>query len=65
MKKVKFRINVPFKNYKAGDVVTVDCDEDGMPLQQSWYRRYLDSPVDNCISPVAQDVAAKTKKEDK
>lgn len=63
MKKVKFRINATFKSYKIGDTVTLDCDDDGLPLNQFWYRRYLDSEHDNCISPLVENY--KTKNEDK
>ena len=63
MKKVKFQINKIFGGHKPGDVVEIECDDDGLPIPRYWYRRFLDSPIDNCISVIEESM--KSKKEDK
>lgn len=35
---------------KKGSVYTLECNEKGVPVNRYWYRRYLDSKIDNCIT---------------
>lgn len=48
------------KGYKPGDVVTVQTDGDGIPLDKFWRRRLKDAKIDNCVEAVK---TAKPKKE--
>jgi len=52
MKKIQFRINKIFKNYQVGDVVPLECDDNDVPIDPYWFRRFKDSEVDCCISAI-------------
>lgn len=57
----KFQVNAPIAGKKPGEIIEIECDNEGLPLDQFWYRRYLDSRIDNCISAVEE--SNKPKKE--
>jgi len=48
---VKLKIN-NVKGYRLGQVVTVQTDGDGIPLDKFWRRRLKDSKIDNCVEAV-------------
>lgn len=50
MKKITIRLNVPLKTYPAGYILVIDADDEGTPLDNYWYRRFKDAPIDNCIT---------------
>ncbi len=56
---MKLKIN-SVKGYNAGQVVTVQTDSHGIPLDKFWRRRIKDAETDNCVEAVK---AAKPKKE--
>jgi len=45
--------------YTSGQVVTVQVDSNGIPLEQFWRKRLKDALVDNCVEVVK---ASKPKK---
>ncbi len=51
MKKAKLKINVKFpsRNLKKGDIIQIDVDDEGTPLDLYWRRRLKDSAIDNCV----------------
>lgn len=67
MKIRKLKVNVAMGGAKAGDVLNLRCDDDGVPLETFWRRRVQDSAIDNCVEfvPDEQPSAAPKKKEDK
>lgn len=49
-KKVSYTVNKAMPGFKAGSVVTVEVDANGVPVDQFWRRRVRDAKIDNCIS---------------
>lgn len=48
-KKVKFKVNAAIGGKVAGQIVTLECDKAGTPLDSFWRRRLRDSASDNCM----------------
>jgi len=66
MKKVKIKLNTDLLTYKKGSVITLDCDDNGVPYDNFWFRRMKDSDIDNCIEVfVEQKKSTKRKEDDK
>ena len=57
----QFKLNVPLKGFSAGKIISLECDEEGTPYNLYWFRRFKDSKVDNCISPVGIEKEKKLK----
>ncbi len=38
--------------HRAGDIVSVETDSNGVPIQKFWRRRFQDAKRDNCIEKV-------------
>lgn len=45
-------IKKPLGIYKVGEAIRVDCDKDGIPLDQYWRNRLKDSVVDHCVEEI-------------
>lgn len=58
MKYLNFKINFGKRN---GETIKILCDDEGIPVDRYWFRRYIDSKIDNCIRCVDKD--NKSKKE--
>lgn len=56
------RINKTFGPYKEGQVVRVDTDADGVPLEAYWRRRLQDAQTDGCCEMVQPKAAATSRK---
>jgi len=66
MKKLKIKLNTDLFGYKKGSVVSIDCDDAGVPYDNFWFRRMKDSAIDNCIEVfVEQKKSTKRKEDDK
>ena len=52
MKTIKLKVNFTDKNYKAGVIVKVRCDDEGTPLSHFWRKRLEDAKTDNCVELV-------------
>lgn len=50
---IKVRVNGTIPGYKPGQVVAVETDEHGTPLELQWRRRLRDAKTDNCCEVVA------------
>jgi hypothetical protein len=50
--KLRLKINLPVGGHNAGDIIEVDADEKGTPLEQFWRRRLTDAAIDNCVEIV-------------
>jgi len=56
---INIRINKPFSGYAKGQVVTVEADQHGTPLQEAWRRRLKDAALDGCCEVVEKPKAKK------
>lgn len=54
-------LRTPFGPKLKGDVVEVEVDSDGIPLDHFWRNRLKDSTVDNCVSVVEEPKKSKSK----
>ena len=57
-------IKKPLGIYRAGETVQVECDKDGIPLDQYWRNRLKDAVVDQCVEEIQPEKPV-TKKESK
>lgn len=62
--KKKLLIKKPVGKYKVGEIIQVDCDKYGIPLNQYWRNRLKDSAIDQCVEEI-QPERPVSKKEDK
>lgn len=54
MHTIDIKINKDYNGYYAGQVVSVPCDQDKVPLDQFWRRRLKDSKIDNSCEVVSK-----------
>lgn len=59
--KRKLKINKAFRGHKAEEIVAVECDENGTPLDQFWRKRVKDSAIDGCVEFVETKNNKKTR----
>lgn len=45
-----FTIKKPVGGHPAGSVINIQCDPQGIPLDQYWRNRLKDAEVDNCMT---------------
>lgn len=50
--KIKIKLNRDLNGFKAGTILELSCDKDGIPFNSFWRRRLFDSEIDNCIQVV-------------
>ena len=50
--KIQIRVLGPIPPHAKGDVVSVECDVEGTPLDIQWRRRLRDAETDNCCEVV-------------
>jgi hypothetical protein len=65
-KPIEIKILKDMGQYKAGDLIRVTADEDGVPLDQFWRRRLKDSKDDSCceiVMPAAKQNIVQKKTE--
>ena len=58
---MKLKLNCDLQKHKAGDIITIDTDENGVPLERYWRSRLKDSEIDNCVEivkPSAKTIVA-------
>jgi len=48
-KKIKIKLNADLSTHKAGVELDIKTDENGIPLEKYWRRRFRDAKIDNCI----------------
>lgn len=60
----KFKINLPISNCRKGQIVTLACDVNGVPVAYYWRSRYVDSKMDNCMEAL-DDESKETENEGK
>lgn len=59
---IDIKINKPFPDYQVGQIVTIQVDGDGTPLDYFWRRRLKDAKIDSCceiVKPATKKVATK------
>lgn len=61
MKIVEFKINLPLKDKKVGDIIKLKCDDNNMPYDIYWQRRLIDAKIDNCIEILTKPEVKKLK----
>ncbi len=49
MKLRKLKLNYTDGMRQAGTILTIRCDENGIPLESQWRRRLRDAKQDNCV----------------
>ncbi len=67
-RKLKLKINKPVCGYEKGDIITLECNMDKIPLSAYWRRRLIDAKIDGCcefISTVKQRKLSKSSKSSK
>ena len=50
--KIRLKVNGTIPGYPAGQVVAVEVDEHGTPLEELWRRRLKDAKIDGCVEVV-------------
>lgn len=53
---MKIKLNHDLKGFKAGAVIEIQCNKNGVPVDIYWRRRLQDSKFDNCIEIQAEKV---------
>lgn len=51
-KKIVIQVNFNCGRIKKGERITIDADENGIPLNKFWRRRLSDSAIDQCIEVI-------------
>ncbi len=46
-----FIVNARIHGQKPGDVIRLKVDDDGVPCDKNWRRRFHDAAYDNCLTP--------------
>jgi len=49
------------RNYKVGEEIEVQTDEDNTPLDKFWRDRLKDAKIDECVLVVDNDITLKNK----
>ena len=65
MKTVKARLGADMAGHSKGDVVSVQVDSRGVPLERFWRRRFKDAEIDNCLVVVKSEKPRSKKESDK
>lgn len=47
--KRKIKINFKDKGYKDGDIISIDCNDGGVPKDIFWRRRFKEAERNNCV----------------
>lgn len=59
-------INISFNGYKKGQILPIEVDIDGIPLDIFWRNRIRDSAVDGCVTVIdKKDSQSNTKSKSK
>lgn len=53
--KKQLKINKSFAGYKAGQIIDIQCDDRGNPLDSFWFARVRDSRIDACVEFIVVD----------
>jgi len=59
---IDIKINKPFPGYQVDQIVTIQVDSDGTPLNVFWRRRLKDAKMDNCCEIVKPAIKKATKR---
>lgn len=54
-----YKVNKDIRDKKAGDIINIDVDKNGVAIDKYWRRRQKDSVLDNCIEEIKQKKEAK------
>lgn len=57
--RIKIKLNYAFSFHKKGDIIDIEVDEEGTPLNIYWRKRLNDSKLDNCIEVINDKSAPK------
>ena len=47
--KKQLKINIAFAGHKIGQIIDIQCDDRGNPLDAFWFARVRDSEHDACV----------------
>ena len=45
----KLVINAPLKDYRVGQEIEIEVDQDGVPLGRYWRDRLKEAEIDGCV----------------
>lgn len=65
MNTIKLKLNMPLQNKKAGEIITLNVDENGVIHDDYWRNRLKDAALDNCVSIVDNSSSTTSKKGEK
>lgn len=54
---IKVRVNKKIPPHAPGDVVSVEVDHEGTPLDHRWQRRFKDAKIDGCCEVIFKSEA--------
>lgn len=63
-KTIKLKLNAEFRDHKVGDIVEVEVDEQGLPLDRFWRNRMYDMADDKCVEVVSASQSSQKKQKD-
>ncbi|HDY66293.1 MAG TPA: hypothetical protein ENH85_00725 [Candidatus Scalindua sp.] len=55
MNRLRVKLNADLGQFKKGAIIELVVDENGMPMQRFWYRRFKDAKIDNCIEVIEEE----------
>lgn len=55
METKRYKVNIPMRGTKKGQIIALKIDRDGKPVDQFWRMRLVDAEIDNCIEPFEQE----------
>ena len=61
MRTIQIKVNKSLGHYKAGEIVSLAVDKDGLPLDRFMRARLQDAEIDNCIERVIEQKQTKRK----
>lgn len=60
---LKIMLNTDLVKFKKGHILTLECDEEGIPFNPFWRRRLLDAVIDNCVTVIDDEGDVLVKKQ--
>ena len=60
--KINKSISTPIGKKMKGDIISIECDANSIPLDLFWRSRVKDSAIDNCVEFIEKEKPIVTKK---
>lgn len=62
--KLNQNLSTPKGKLKKDDVITIECNNESVPLDKFWRNRFIDSAIDNCLTIISDKPAIKSDKKE-